>query len=69
MSDEDAEGLIDTRPSDPLATFNTRRRRGVRVTSAAAVALVDGAPNHWRERWLARLAGPATGNTASHASD
>src|SRR6202521_123021 len=39
MSDEDAEGLIDTRPSDPLATFNTRRRRGVRVTSAAAVAL------------------------------
>jgi endonuclease YncB( thermonuclease family) len=39
MSDADAEGLTDTRQSDPLATFNTRRRRGVRVTSAAAIAL------------------------------
>jgi len=39
MSDADAEGLTDPKQSDPLATFNTRRRRGVRVTSAAAIAL------------------------------
>jgi endonuclease YncB( thermonuclease family) len=39
MSDEDPEGLTNTKQSDPLATFNTKRRRGVRVTSAAAIAL------------------------------
>ncbi|HEY5097588.1 MAG TPA: hypothetical protein VII46_06035 [Acidimicrobiales bacterium] len=39
MSDADPEGLTDTKQSDPLATFNTKRRRGVRVTSAAAIAL------------------------------
>jgi len=39
MSDADPEGLTNMKESDPLATFNTRRRRGVRVTSAAAIAL------------------------------
>src|ERR1700726_946423 len=39
MSDADPEGLTNTKQSDPLATFNTKRRRGVRVTSAAAIAL------------------------------
>jgi hypothetical protein len=39
MSDVETEGLTSAKESDPLASFNTRRRRGVRVTSAAAIAL------------------------------
>ena len=39
MSDLDEEGLMEPTVTDPVAAFSQNRRRGVMVTSAAAVAL------------------------------
>ena len=39
MSDLEDAGLMQPTPTDPIAAFSQRRRRGVVVTSAAAIAL------------------------------